>query len=267
MQKRTTSGWSRENPPRSEGWDKPARTDFKGVGSRNQPGAARKAPRTAGFPLFNGRRLTPSRQSLGTLLEYYGVQLEKNTLDLLWAYHNILRSHNDDQDLTRLNAFETIVERHYADCTLINAFVDEWPRTMLDIGSGAGFPGIPLKLVNPQIHLTLCEPRPNRVDFLNLVIKELGLKNIDVFGHKATSNSLITPVDGIITRAFEVMDKTLLRVANALKPGGRAYFMKGPAGKEEVAQFNSPGFQIVGEHYYTIPNSTQERALLVVERK
>lgn len=194
------------------------------------------------------------------------MELEKHTLDKLWEFHNLLRSHNDDQDLTRLNAFETIVERHYADCTLINAFVDEWPRTMLDIGSGAGFPGIPLKLVNPDIHLTLCEPRPNRVDFLNLVIKELGLKDIEVFGHKATSNSLVTPVDGIITRAFEVMDKTLLRISNALKPGGRAFFMKGPAVKEELEQFATQGYEFVGKHFYTIPNSTQERALIVLER-
>lgn len=202
-----------------------------------------------------------------TLLKFYGVDLQRNTLDQLWEFHQLLRSHNDDQDLTRLNAFETIVERHYADCTLINAFMDEWPARMLDIGSGAGFPGIPLKLVNPQIHLTLCEPRPNRVQFLEMVIRELGLKNIDVFGHKATSNSLVTPVDGIITRAFEVMDKTLLRVSNCLKPGGRAIFMKGPAVKEEIQQFNSPGYEFVGEHYYSIPNSTQERALIVLQRQ
>lgn len=251
----------------STGWNKAPRPDFQGPGSRNTPGAPRKAPRTEGFPLFQGRRLTPSRQSLGTLLEYYGVELQKQTLDQLWAYHQLLRAHNDDQDLTRLNAFETIVERHYADCILINAYVEEWPRTMLDIGSGAGFPGIPLKLVNPQIHLTLCEPRPNRVQFLEMVIKELGLKNIQVFGHKATSNSLVSPVDGIITRAFEVMDKTLLRVANALKPGGRAYFMKGPAVKDEIAQFATPDYEFVGKHFYTIPNSTQDRALIVLERK
>lgn len=230
------------------------------------PNAPRKAPRTDGFPLFNGRRLQPSRKSLEILLDYYGVELKKHTLDQIWEYHQLLRSHNGDQDLTRLNAFETIVERHYADCTLINAFVDNWPKTMLDIGSGAGFPGIPLKLVNPDIHLTLCEPRPNRVQFLEMVIKELGLKNIQVFGHKATSNSLVTPVDGIITRAFEVMDKTLLRVANALKPGGRAYFMKGPAVKEELQQVSLTGYTIVGEHYYSIPNSTQERALIILER-
>jgi len=262
MQKHSSTGWSRENPPRRD-----ANTDVPGFESRKkQATSSRKGPRTTGFPLFNGRRLTPSRQSLGTLLEYYGIELQKQTLDQLWEFHNILRSHNDDQDLTRLNAFETIVERHYADCILINAYVEKWPRTMLDIGSGAGFPGIPLKLVNPEIQLTLCEPRPNRVDFLNLVIRELGLKGIEVFGHKATSNSLLTPVEGVITRAFESMDKTLLRLSNALVPGGRAYFMKGPAVREEMELITLEGYQYVAKHFYTIPNSTQDRALIVLAR-
>ncbi len=234
--------------------------------SRNVPGAPRKAPRK-NFPQFGGKRLTPSRHSLGDLLQYHGVELDASTLDQLWAFHQLLRANNDDQDLTRLNAFETIVERHYADCTIINAFMDEWPSTMLDIGSGAGFPGIPLKLVNPDVDLTLCEPRPNRVQFLNLVIRELGLRKIRVFGHKATSNSLQQPVDGVITRAFEVMDQTLLRVEKVLKPGGKAIFMKGPAVKEELATFQNPQYKIIGDNFYTIPNSTQDRALIVMQRQ
>ena len=147
----------------------------------------------------------------------------------------MIREHNGDQDLTRLNAFETIVERHYADCTLINAFVPEWPSRMIDVGSGAGFPGIPLKLVNPEIRLTLCEPRPNRVEFLNKVIQKLDLKGIDVFGHKVTSRSMTIAIDGVISRAFELMEKTLPRLENSLKVGGRVYFMKGPAVREELA--------------------------------
>ena len=122
-------------------------------------------------------------------------------LNYEWEFHQLLRANNEDQDLTRLNAFETMVERHYADCTLINAYVPEWPARMIDVGSGAGFPGIPLKLVNPHIRLTLCEPRPNRINFLNMVIEKMGLKGIDVFGHKVTSRSMTLPVDGVISRA------------------------------------------------------------------
>ena len=224
---------------------------FSKAPSRNASAAGRdfvphlKAPRTD-FPLFNGKRVTPSLAGLDKLLHYY----------------------NDDQDLTRLNAFETMVERHYADCTLINAYVPKWPARMIDVGSGAGFPGLPLKIVNPSIRLTLCEPRPNRINFLNMVIEKMGLKGIDVFGHKVTSRSMTIPVDGVISRAFELMEKTLPRIANSLKVGGRVFFMKGPAVADELKTFHPEdfGYKFVGKHFYTIPNSTQERALIILER-
>ena len=228
-----------------------------------------KRPSLIHFPLFQGRRATPSVKGLKQLLEYHGVVLQQATLEQLWAYHQLLREHNKDQDLTRLNAFETIVERHYADCTLINAYVPKWPKRMIDVGSGAGFPGIPLKLVNPEIRLTLCEPRPNRIEFLNLVIRELGLQGIDVFGHKVTSRSLTFPVEGVISRAFEKIELTLPRIQKALVPGGKAYFMKGPAVQEELATLHPEdfGFKLAGKYFYRIPQSTQDRALIVLEKE
>ena len=253
------SGWSKKSNDRTF-----ARAASK-VGRDFVPHI--KAPRTE-FPLFGGKRVTPSIAGLDKLLQYYGVELQKETLEQFWQFHQLLRANNDDQDLTRLNAFETMVERHYADCTLINAYVPKWPARMIDVGSGAGFPGIPLKLVNPNIRLTLCEPRPNRINFLNMVIEKMGLAGIDVFGHKVTSRSMTIPVDGVISRAFEWMEKTLPRLQNSLKVGGRVYFMKGPAVAEELAVFHPEdfGYKMLDKHFYNIPNSTQERALVVLER-
>ena len=84
------------------------------------PSKFSKRPVNQVFPLFNGKRTVPSVAGLKQLLEYHGVDLQKETLEQLWAYHQLLREHNKDQDLTRLNAFETIVERHYADCTRLS---------------------------------------------------------------------------------------------------------------------------------------------------
>jgi 16S rRNA (guanine527-N7)-methyltransferase len=210
-------------------------------------------------------RLKPGRQSLDILLRKHGIELKKETLDKLWLFHGLLRENNRDQDLTRLNAFESIVERHYADCMIINSFVREWPGKMLDIGSGAGFPGIPLKLVNPQINLILCEPRPNRINFLNMAIEKLALQGISVFGHKVTSSSMKEPVDGIICRAFGSIAETLPRLGSCLKKGGVAYFMKGPAVKEELRNWKSEEYRIAEKYFYTIPNSTQQRSLIVLE--
>jgi 16S rRNA (guanine527-N7)-methyltransferase len=212
------------------------------------------------------KRLKPCRQSLALLLRRHGIELKSDTLDKFWLFHGLLRKHNYDQDLTRLNAFETIVERHYADCIIINSFVKKWPNKMLDIGSGAGFPGIPLKLVNQHINLILCEPRPNRVNFLEMAIKTLGLQGISVFGHKVTSASMTEPVDGVICRAFGSIAETLPRLGSSLKKGGTVYFMKGPAVKEELKNWKSEDYKIAETHFYTIPGSVQQRSLIILER-
>jgi 16S rRNA (guanine527-N7)-methyltransferase len=211
-------------------------------------------------------RYRPSFEGLKNALAKHSIELKQDAMQKLWAYHQLIHKNNEDGDLTRLRSFETMVEKHYADCIITNAFVNEWPNKMLDIGSGAGFPGIPLKIVNPHINLTLCEPRNVRVNFLNHVIEKLDLKDIQVFGHKVTSNSMNTPVKGVITRAFEHYHKTILRINNSLEVGGRAFFMKGPALKEEMLDPIPENYQIVLEKYYTIPASTQERALLILER-
>src|SRR5574344_983105 len=84
------------------------------------------------FPLFGGKRVKPSPEGLRTLLRYYGVELQNDTLEKLWAYHRLIKDNNGDQDLTRLNAFETMAARHSADCILIHAYVEEWPSRMID---------------------------------------------------------------------------------------------------------------------------------------
>jgi 16S rRNA (guanine527-N7)-methyltransferase len=104
---------------------------------------------------------------------------------------------------------------------------------MVDIGTGAGFPGIILKIQNPELELTLAEPRPNRIQFLNDVIRELQLKKISVFGHKVTSNSFSSPVSMVITRALETIDKTILRSSGAVNVGTQLVFMKVQHGKSQ----------------------------------
>lgn len=211
--------------------------------------------------------LKPSRAALGQLLARYGVHLQPPVLEKLWAYHQLLRSHNHDRDLTRLIGFDTIVQRHYADCMIVHGLMrGKWPSPLVDVGSGAGFPGLMIKLMSPETRIVLAEPRPRRVAFLELAIRELGLKDISVFGHKVTSRSLTRPFAGAITRAFETVEKTLPRFGGCLGLGGKAIFMKGPKAAEEVAAFRSDEYRIIRNHAYRIPNTTLDRVLLILER-
>jgi 16S rRNA (guanine527-N7)-methyltransferase len=209
----------------------------------------------------------PSKIALGQLMARYGVHLQPHTLDLLWAYHGLLRENNHDQDLTRLIGFDTIAQRHYADCMILHGMMKgKWPSPMVDVGSGAGFPGMMIKIISPSTKLVLAEPRPRRVQFLEMVIRELGLKDISVFGHKVTSRSLTQPFAAAITRAFETVEHTLPRFGSCLPVGGKAIFMKGPKVLEELKTFQSDEYKIVRNHAYRIPNTTQDRVLLILER-
>ncbi len=197
----------------------------------------------------------------------YGVRLPQHTLDSLWTYHQFLRANNQDLDLTRLIGFETMAQRHYADCMILHGFMQgKWPSPLVDVGSGAGFPGIMIKLMSPKTRIVLAEPRPRRVDFLERAIKELKLRDISVFPHKVTSRSFTEPMAGAITRAFETVEKSLPRFGGCLAVGGKAIFMKGPKVAEELTDLRNDEYRVVMNHAYRIPNTTLDRALLVMER-
>src|SRR3954452_4738002 len=152
----------------------------------------------------------PSPKRLEELLSRSGIRLNREQLEQLWRYHNLIRKRNQDRELTRIIEFESMVIKHYVDCMIVGKFLT-LPSPLLDIGTGAGFPGIPLKIRYPHLKLILAEPRPKRIEFLKEVIAELGLKNIEVFDHKVVSENFYQPVKGVITRAVEPIEKTLLR--------------------------------------------------------
>jgi 16S rRNA (guanine527-N7)-methyltransferase len=214
-----------------------------------------------------GHTAPPTRTRLEELLNSHGVAMPATVLDKVWQYHQILRRNNADLDLTRLIGFETIVQRHYADCLILHKLMKgKWPSPLVDIGTGAGFPGMMIKIASPSTEVILSEPRNVRVDFLNNTIAELGLKGISVFGHKFTSKSFQTPVRGAITRAFEPIGKTLPRLQRSLAVGGLAMFMKGPGVDEELSAPLPPGYKLVMDERYRIPRTTLDRAFLVFER-
>lgn len=236
--------WTSEGPPR---------------GPKRWNQAPLKKGRPSGPP--------PSKPELGRLMALYGVRLPPHTLDLLWKYHQFLRANNKDLDLTRLIGFETMAQRHYADCMILHGLMQgRWPSPLVDVGSGAGFPGIMVKLMSPKTRIVLAEPRPRRVDFLERTIKELGLKDISVFPHKVTSRSFTEPMAGTITRAFETVEKSLPRFGGCLGVGGKAIFMKGPKVAEELTDLRTDEYRVLKNHVYRIPNTTLDRALLVMER-
>lgn len=210
----------------------------------------------------------PSIALLARMLEQSGIRLNRGQLAQLWAYHSLLRKRNQDRDLTRIIGFESMVFKHYVDSMIVGDFV-RLPSPLLDVGTGAGFPGIPLKIRYPNLHLILAEPRPRRIAFLQEAIELLKFKNVRIFEHKVISESFKDQVDGVITRAVEEIDKTLSRSTACLKTGGQAIFLKGPQCDNEIdvaRQRFRHTHTLRLNHSYTLPHTPYKRRLVVFER-
>jgi len=188
----------------------------------------------------------------------------------LWLYHTLLREKNAEYDLTRIYQFDNMVQKHYIDCILVAKLLHrDLPSPILDIGTGPGLPGIPLKIVSPGTAVILSEGRHRRIRFLKEVVETLELKGIDICEGKIYA-SFNRPVRGVITRALESIPKTLVRVRNCLLPGGKAIFMKGPNCDPEIKEALETlgaGYGLLQDIAYRIPHSTHRRRLIVFEKR
>jgi 16S rRNA (guanine527-N7)-methyltransferase len=209
----------------------------------------------------------PGPVELDAILKRCGIALDLAQLDRLWRYHRMLRAANARLNLTRIHNFENMVLKHYVDSLLVLRFM-ELPSPLIDMGSGPGLPGIPLKIARPEVRMILAEPRGARADFLREVCEQLGLEQVEVYAHKLGPD-YPGPVAGVISRAVASIPETLDRVVACLAPGGRMIFMKGPCCDDEIAAAEASHaglFRLTADYSYEIPGTPHRRRLVVYER-
>ena len=209
----------------------------------------------------------PGQREMAALLQQSGIDFSNGQLSHLWSYHNLLRQSNPELNLTRIHNFTNMVLKLYVDSLLPGMMVD-LPSPLLDLGTGPGMPGIPLKIAFPDLDIILAESRGQRVTFLESVITRLKLDRISVVG-KSITPRFETPVAGVITRAVEDIGATLERIAGCLDAGGQAIFMKGPqcAAEIDAAVDRFAGqYQLIENRSYRIPHTIHARRLVVFRR-
>lgn len=185
----------------------------------------------------------------------------------LVEFYILLMTHQLRDNVTRLVKFRDIAIKHFIDSLIIPQLVDlTFP--LLDVGTGPGFPGIPLKLLYPDQKIILAEGVRKRVDFLKAVREEMHLKALDIVGRNIDPTFQL-PVKGVITRALEEVPNTLSNVSQCLEVEGFVYFMKGPNCDHEIKQAKKDWgeyFELVKDHKYDLPNTPNQRRLLVYRK-
>ncbi|OHD63001.1 MAG: 16S rRNA (guanine(527)-N(7))-methyltransferase RsmG [Spirochaetes bacterium RBG_13_51_14] len=212
--------------------------------------------------------MTDKKHDMQKMFRRCGFDLSPRQLEQFDILHGLLEKHTESLDLTRLTSFPDIVIKHFIDSIYITKYV-ALPSPLLDIGTGAGFPGIPLKILDPGLTLVLSEPRKKRARFLELAVRELGLSDVEVYPHMVTGRSFFS-VKGVITRALESIDKTLSRVNHFLPRGGIIIFMKGPgAGDDsrELSPENRLAYSLETTERYTLPDTDFRRHIIVYAKE
>jgi len=207
--------------------------------------------------------------ALGRLLSERGIDLCGAQLDLLARFHNLLVERNKTHNLTRIWGLHDIVLKHYVDSLLVLRFLPELPSPLLDLGSGAGFPGIPLKIASSGTELLLAEAQQKKAEFLREACAALALPGLGVIG-RSVDKGLDVPVQGVISRAVERIRETLRQVRPFLPPGALVIFMKGPSvdeEKQQAARGLGDAFVEVADHAYALPGTEMGRRLVVYGKR
>jgi 16S rRNA (guanine527-N7)-methyltransferase len=199
-----------------------------------------------------------------------GISLSVEQIQLFVTYLDILKLWQGKVNLTSIKDNKEIVIRHFLDSLTIHNFVKGESR-LLDIGSGAGFPGIPLKIVIPSIDMTVLDSTQKKVYFLKDVIRRLRLERTSaVWGRAESEDNGVRRhyYDFVIARAVGTVDKLVEISKPYLADHGKIILMRGKSGLEEWSNSTvvSKNFRLLKFSDLVLPYSRRSRVILVVER-
>ena len=153
-----------------------------------------------------------------------GINLSKQQIDQLIRYVNLIEKWNRAYNLTAVRGRQELLTRHILESLAIAPFIVGERR--VDVGTGAGLPGVPLAIADPQSQYVLMDSNGKKTRFLFEVKRQLGLSNIEVETTRVENWRPVQPVDTVITRAFADLATTVERIDHVLSDQGVLFAMK-----------------------------------------
>lgn len=204
-------------------------------------------------------------------LKKIGIDVNKKQLDLFYNYMRLLIEWNKKINLTAIKDEREIIIKHFVDSITVSKYISE-ENVVMDMGTGAGFPGIPLKIVNKNAYFILVDSLNKRINFLNEVKNNLQLEKINLIHSRAEDlakkKEYREQIDIVVSRAVANMRVLVEYMLPFVKEGGLCICMKGPNAKEEINEAKK-AIDILGGKLEKIENiklEENERNIILIRK-
>ena len=204
--------------------------------------------------------------------EAFGIRLNEKEVEAFDLYLRELLKWNQKINLTAIRSEKGIVLKHFLDSLSVSPYLSK-TASLLDVGSGAGFPGIPLKIVQPSLEITLIDSVRKKVDFQRHILRMLGLKGIQAIHGRVQDKDILQGLtgqfDAVLSRAFSDLQSLLLLAYPFLKEGGILLAMKGELEREEIRLFlkrEEARYRLQKTLTFLLPQSSFKRSILLFEK-
>ena len=202
-------------------------------------------------------------RKLETGLDALGVAISTSARSSLLEYCELLIKWNKTFNLTSVDDPEEMISLHLLDSLAVLPFLPS--GRVLDVGTGAGLPGIPLAIARPEQKFVLLDSNGKKTRFLVQASGQLGLENVEVVNQRVELYQAHELFDVIISRAFSSLGQFLSACNHLLSPGGQFLAMKGKLPEDELHDLPD-GFQLESSVELKIPGLEAERRLLMLRR-
>lgn len=191
-----------------------------------------------------------------------GVALPEGAIDRLAQYLRLLEKWNRVHNLTAIREPGQMVTLHVLDSLSVLPYLEK-ARTLVDVGTGAGLPGIPLAIARPDLHVTLLDSSHKKATFLEQARVELGLGNIAVACERVERWHPQATFDAVVSRAFAELADFVQGARHLVGPGGTMLAMKGVHPFEEIAKLPA-GFSLDRVVELSVPALEAKRHLVLL---
>lgn len=221
---------------------------------------------------MNRHSSTHLLKTLQSGLQQTDWQVPELAQQKLIEYILLIDRWNKVHNLTAIRDLEEMITKHILDSLSLLPYISskdvnsKRPFTLLDVGSGAGLPGIPLSIVVPNLEVTLIEKIQKKTLFLDQVRLTLGLKNVTVVNDRIEAYKPLQLFDWIVSRAFSALPEFLEKAGSLIKPEGKLVAMKGDLNATELEGIPDQ-YTIVETIPVSVPGLQAKRCLVFMGRK